>query len=250
MRRTTRGFTAWPDSSAVFERNEQADMPNPKVCAICGYRQATTKDHLPPRSVFPKPLPMNTRTVPACSECNNGANQQDERFRVYLAAATTYFNDDATRAWKEGAMRTLEKNLRLRREFDSRLKEKVRVEVRPGEFEERIRIEVPVSAYAPVIERIVRGLFYHHFGRALGTRNKCQVEMLTGIPDEFYAIAKDWHGGDVGGQMFVYKYAYMDDVRSFWVLQFFEAHWVWVETYPGDDKPMVTDATNDTEAIG
>jgi hypothetical protein len=224
-------------------------MPNPKVCAICGWRKATTKDHLPPRGVFARPLPINMRTVPACADCNNGASMADERFRVYLAAITTYFNDDATRLWKEGVVNTLKKNRRLTREFAEAVRDRVRIEVRPGVIEERMRIVMPVSAYKPVIARIVRGLYYHHFDRALGMRNNVDVHMLTGIPDEFYAIANDWRGGDVGGQQFVYRYAYLDQIRTFWVLQFFESHWAWAETYAENGQPISPEGVAENDPL-
>lgn len=95
-------------------------MPNPKLCAICGYMVATTRDHVPPKAVFPRPLPIVMITVPACAGCNNGAAHQDERFRIYLGATTAYFHDEATRLWKEESIRTLQKNARLMREFAPR----------------------------------------------------------------------------------------------------------------------------------
>lgn len=215
-------------------------MPNPKVCAICGWRKATTKDHLPPRGVFPKPLPVQMRTVPACSECNNGAAQSDERFRMYLAAMTAHFNDDATRLWREGVMRTLANNQRLQRELAAAMRNTVAVEVRPGVFEDRIRIVMPVAAYNPTIERIIRGLYYHHFEKALGSRGSVAIELLYRIPDEAYeAVAADgWQGGDVGGQQFVYRFAYVDDIRTVWILQFFETTWAFAETYPVGGKRL------------
>ena len=50
-------------------------------CAYCGQLTGTTKDHIPPRSIFLRPLPKNLPTVRACRACNAGASDEDEYFR-------------------------------------------------------------------------------------------------------------------------------------------------------------------------
>jgi hypothetical protein len=57
-----------------------------QMCAICGVRLATTRDHVPPKAILVRPFPKNLITVPACVECNNGSAPMDSDFRVYLAA--------------------------------------------------------------------------------------------------------------------------------------------------------------------
>lgn len=155
-------------------------MANPKLCAICGYMEATTKDHVPPRAIFPKPLPVQMVTVPACAQCNNGANHEDERFRIYLGATTAHFHDDATRLWQEESMRTLRANKRLMKEFAGNVDPDNIVQKPDGTM--GIPIRWPVSAYAPVITRMARGLFYHHYKEILGRRASIAVEMLDALP--------------------------------------------------------------------
>ena len=215
-------------------------MPHPKVCAICGYGKATTRDHVPPRGIFPRPLPVRMVTVPACAACNNGSNQADERFRVLLAASTAYFDEEATRLWREEAMRTLHANARLAREFHANTFT-AQIEGPDGTIVERPAFRWPVSAYAPVVERIVRGLYYHHFGKALGKRALCESYPLSNLPDEFVRNTGDWPQNHVGDNIFRYRYGCPPEapLRSFWVLQFFQCHWAAVETYPADSKPML-----------
>jgi hypothetical protein len=50
-------------------------------CAYCGQLTGTTKDHVPPRSLFLRPLPKDLPTVRACASCNAGASEDDEYFR-------------------------------------------------------------------------------------------------------------------------------------------------------------------------
>jgi hypothetical protein len=52
-----------------------------QLCAICGKSEAVTRDHIPPKGIFPKPLPQDLITVPACKNCNGGDSSLDEKFK-------------------------------------------------------------------------------------------------------------------------------------------------------------------------
>jgi hypothetical protein len=43
----------------------------PILCYLCGERQATTDDHVPPRGLFPNNAQFKGFKVPACKDCNN-----------------------------------------------------------------------------------------------------------------------------------------------------------------------------------
>jgi hypothetical protein len=58
---------------------------NWSVCCYCG-ASADSKDHLPPKSFFPKEFRKDLITVPSCSRCNNKFSSLDEKFRVFLSA--------------------------------------------------------------------------------------------------------------------------------------------------------------------
>jgi len=83
------------------------------ICSICGEREATTRDHIPPKSILVKPYPSNLITVQACAACNNGASAMDEKFRVYLAAAVGDNSESARKLWKDRSLATLRKNRKL-----------------------------------------------------------------------------------------------------------------------------------------
>jgi hypothetical protein len=59
-----------------------------KECAYCG-NEATTKDHIPPKALFPRPLPngIDLVTVPCCAECNRRAADDDKYFAVILSSS-------------------------------------------------------------------------------------------------------------------------------------------------------------------
>lgn len=56
---------------------------------MCG-REASTKDHIPPQSLYLKSRQPNLElhTVPACKECNNGAFKDDEEFKMIVGVST------------------------------------------------------------------------------------------------------------------------------------------------------------------
>ena len=56
-----------------------------QICALCGIRPATTREHVPAQQLWDPPRPNDLITVPACGPCNNGTQQDDDYFRATLA---------------------------------------------------------------------------------------------------------------------------------------------------------------------
>src|SRR6266404_1118580 len=54
-------------------------------CYLCRSTQNLTRDHLPPKNLFPEPRPTNLITVPCCETCNKGFSNLDEQFRVFVS---------------------------------------------------------------------------------------------------------------------------------------------------------------------
>ena len=57
-------------------------------CIICGVREGSTKDHLPPKGLFPKSREIenpNFLTYRVCEPCNGGSKDSDYLLGVYLA---------------------------------------------------------------------------------------------------------------------------------------------------------------------
>ena len=59
---------------------------NPRIgiCTYCGRKRQITKDHIPPKNLFPKPRPSDLITVPCCLECNQRISKDDEYFRLVI----------------------------------------------------------------------------------------------------------------------------------------------------------------------
>src|SRR5262245_822652 len=62
------------------------DMANAErnPCVYCGKLRKLTRDHIPPKNLFPRPRPRLI-TVPCCTPCNEEASKDDEYFRLMVA---------------------------------------------------------------------------------------------------------------------------------------------------------------------
>ena len=59
-------------------------------CVFCGTAKAGTKDHVPPKAIFPEKLPGNIKmvTAPACNTCHNISMKDDMTIRNLLISST------------------------------------------------------------------------------------------------------------------------------------------------------------------
>ncbi len=131
------------------------------ICVLCGKNEATTKEHIPPKGIFLKPLPNNLITVPACNSCNNNSSEDDELFKMLLAISV----GSSTESWKDlwkNAMRTFQHRGKgkLRNLIRSRVA-KVSVHTPAGLYlGEAPTIKFQAKEIKPVIKKITKGLFF------------------------------------------------------------------------------------------
>jgi len=90
------------------------------------------------------------------------------------------------------------------------------------------------QAHDTVVERTVRGLYFHHTGKILGDRYPLIVQWRRVLDDELYRMTSDWSTGTIGDPALVYKYVIDRDDPSLiaWVLQFFQKTWSIVISNP------------------
>jgi len=211
-------------------------MTKTELCAICGERAATTKDHVPPKGIFPKPFPDNLITVPACQLCNNGANGADEQFRTYLSMTIRQDLPQAKSLWKNRSLRTLRKNQKMFRAVSEGLR-RVPAYTADGTYlGERPAFLWPAHFYEPIIERIARGLYFRHFQEILGSRTHCDVGFLYSLPAEAAALTRTMPQVQIGEGIFTYRYGRDSDrtLNSLWIFEFYQSHWAYAETKPNN----------------
>jgi hypothetical protein len=139
----------------------------PLACYMCP-RPATSDEHVPPKCIFPKAkeiaggdLRKNLITVPSCDEHNTQKSADDEFLMVSLAGIVG--NNSIGYRHKLGrvdrAMRRSSGRL-LDKLFKSRERP---IRLNGDEFMEVIWGTPDVERLHACFDRVVRGLFFHHF---------------------------------------------------------------------------------------
>ncbi len=197
-----------------------------RTCAICGGPEGTTRDHIPPKSIFPRPLPEDLITVPACVECNNGASAHDEMVKVLLSFGISEPNEVTERT-----LRTFDNNNRLLRDLQEECRELGLVDP-DGNIAMVDVVQWNSEAHDKVIERIVRGLYFNHSGHPVPSDQEVKVQFLREIPPQVInnEMLLD---ASVGDNQFKYKYIIDPNTgRSTWVFDFYGVHFASGYTQP------------------
>jgi hypothetical protein len=189
-------------------------------CTYCGERRRLTRDHVPPRSIFPDPKPANLITVPACHDCNDAFKLDDEYFRTFVI--TGNFQNLAAR------------NLWDRKIIGSPNAETIRQILRRSmkDFELRsaaglylgnaLAVCLDAQRTLRIAARIVLGLWWHHYR----TRPEPSIKIYAGRIwklDGMEAILSACRKSSIGADVFAYAHGVPpeDTNQSVWFLQFF-----------------------------
>jgi hypothetical protein len=203
--------------------------PKPRpVCVYCG-KLATTRDHVPPKAIFVELRPLDLITVPSCEACNNDASRFDERFRNIIGMRAGEGSPNTPALW-EKTWRSLKRN---RRELVTvwRSMRDVPMLTEGGLYVgDATEAAFDAEPHDRTIERITRGLYFHHFGEALP-----YVSRIEGIP---IRDGTEWRRsiepflmhmqvGNIGGHT-VFEYAFIraadEQDGSLWIYRFYERH--------------------------
>lgn len=204
-----------------------------QLCALCGAAPATTREHVPPQGIFPKPRPGNLITVPACAACNNGSSTEDEKFKAYLSLHVGIETRATEALWEKHALRTLKHNKRLANSIASSMRP-VYVQAPSGIITGRATgVLWDGNAHKVVIEKLIKGLYYFHSNSVLNPKVRVKTQWLRGELKDVPSIAS-WSAGSVGGDAFRYKYVFAQGnlEHSLWVFCFYGKHWASGYTEP------------------
>lgn len=200
----------------------------PALCAICGANAATTKDHIPPRSLYSKPRDndSNLNTVPACSFCNNGSSHDDEIFKVLIGLETGEHQNAPDRVI-ESLAGTIGKNARVASQVFSTQK-RVLANLRGKALESAVSVTFDFGPYERVITRIICGLHWIETGRALTISANVTVLPGNQIPkdlgSDFMQLLHLHPLRKLNKDTFMYRCHIGDDGCQVWGMQFFSRH--------------------------
>jgi len=159
------------------------------VCTYCD-NVANTKDHIPPKGMLPKPRSASLITVPSCSICNSSFSKDDEYLRDFLSFREELSDNPFVK----------ELNKTVPRRFDRPESQGYFNYLHARMGEENVKTTsgiylgikatflVDLSRINRVLERMVRGLYRHCFGKKLTAGLDAEV-----YPQEYFLSLEPQH---------------------------------------------------------
>ena len=95
-------------STAMAQKNNAKLLTCP-YCRCSMRKRDSTRDHLPPKSLFPNPKPINLKTVRCCLKCHRAESNGDEIIKILSAfgrvrsRSASLLKEDANRAYRRGS---------------------------------------------------------------------------------------------------------------------------------------------------
>lgn len=207
------------------------------LCVYCGKYEGVTDDHVPPRSLFPKPRPDNLVTVPACHDCNQGFCDDDEIFALF-ACLEADMDGPRQQALHEKVKRSVEKNQRFQR-FLRSASSPIPLLGRDGSIVEYLQ-QLPwdSSVVRSWFERIVIGLVFHHYGVRVQQTGYVKISLVQNevLPPSVAAdLLGRCHLSHIGHEdEFIYRHGKTDDspLASFWEFTLYRKRRVYAIVLP------------------
>jgi len=198
-----------------------------KPCIFCGSTTDVTKDHVPPKSLFPKPRPNNLITVPSCRKCNESTQENDEQLSIFISMLSG-MEGDIEKKLHDKTRRAFQKN----NQFKKKLKEeKLRLPIidQNGEITDYVYlVKWESDKINEILKKTIAGLYYHHY--KLEIRKIGYIELFTEtlkhtnhpIIQEIIKACKPeviGHNGEV-----IYQHGSADDdpLSTFWAITLYK----------------------------
>lgn len=197
-------------------------MPKFGTCTYCGERGPVTRDHVPPRSVFPDPKPEHVVTVPACPECNEAFKLDDEHFRTFIV----------TRAYTDPAAQELWNRKIIGSPGAAGIRGLLRRSMKPVELKSPAglylgrasAVALRADRVARVVGRIALGLLWHHEN----LRPADEVSIHAGMVRDFSGMEQfiaACRRQEIGNGVFRYAFGVPPEDRdqSLWFFEFYSS---------------------------
>lgn len=199
------------------------------VCAYCGEYGPTSRDHVPPKNLFPKPRTADLITVPACERCHSGSSKDDDYFRAALLTSELLEDNPEAERVIDELMRSL--GGRKGRGFIGLLAssiEKVDVWSPQGSIYlgKKDAFRIDRKRIAAVLTRIIRGLYFHEIGKPVPANYQVFAELQPQVNPklrETVASISFTSPKVVGEGVFEYFFQRVDEDpdSALWVLHFY-----------------------------
>ena len=199
----------------------------PKICVYCGGTENLTKEHAPPKLIYPKPRPQKLITVWACEFCNSDGSKDAEYFLQCLCLHPRAKSTPIAEAIKPTFHRAMNR--------PDAIKRKVAFISTLTPTQSGFLIDVDVKRLHLVVERTVQCLYFHEFGKRIPDNYEAtamgEAFLQSLEPDQIRQFHEDFtiplgrlKRKAVGNEAFSYCFIHgEDEFVSMWCLMFYGA---------------------------
>lgn len=197
-----------------------------KWCYLCRSTENLTRDHLPPKNLFPEPRPSNLITVPCCKTCNERFSKLDEQVRVFMCMPVNVSEAGKNVMRQKVFGGSLKKSPALRKQMARGLVKKTLVT-------QHGPVIVPLITMGrvvldPFFTRLTKGLlatFYpdvDYFGQEFDVT---QPNQFTSQHPRFKAVTSTLTADERGDGVFRFWHRVAREERNagMWIYQFYDA---------------------------
>lgn len=148
-----------------------------RKCVYCRNNKATTRDHVPPKCLFPKPRPNDLITVPACESCNKAASQDEEYFLSVIMLTDAGVTETGRSHWKK-LRRMYNRRRGVKSTIASSIENKPYFTPTGIYLGHRLTISHDDSRFRNVVLKIVRGLYFFEYDEIFPEKATIQYRFL------------------------------------------------------------------------
>ncbi|OGH15254.1 MAG: hypothetical protein A2860_02380 [Candidatus Levybacteria bacterium RIFCSPHIGHO2_01_FULL_37_33] len=207
-------------------------MKTAQTCYLC-QAPATTFDHIPPKSLFPKDFQYKGVKVPACKSCNNATSKDDEYLRDCFAM--TGWNKEARQVFLEGVRPSYLRPYAMMHQVTKHQKilnsmAKIDIKSPSGIFLRKVTaMKMKSDRVENALKKIVKGLHFHRYKKSIPDNYTLKVYFQpTDIGLNLLDEAKK--KGALNAGRFGNTFCYMgfnvreDEFVGIWWLSFYQTH--------------------------
>ena len=203
------------------------EMTNQERCIYCESSKNLSRDHIPPKNLFPASMRDNLITVPCCVLCNNGFSKAEEYFRVIIS---TYAGAESNSVAKTLFETKIRRGLERRPKLASKVMSTV-VSVDIYSKDKKIGVapayDIETPEFNIVMAKIFQGLLFHETSLLLPKDYTIEWNIINDvipIPERIFNILCTQPIKTIGNGIFRYMtYILPGSVGSFWVCSFYDA---------------------------
>lgn len=202
-----------------------------KTCYLCGSTDNLTKDHIPPKNLFPSPKPTNLITVWCCKKCNEKFSLIDESFRVFTSSVINK-SQSGEWIWNNKVMSSSFKRSPKLKQATIRSLVSIQSEIN-GVKVQQTGMTYPIKKTKEYLVRLTKG-FTKHFNPEINYSN-ARFKVNNIIPSQQIVdmLDKKFFYVEKGDGVFRMWRMFVKDMgaKSVWVYVFYDGLMFTIEVY-------------------